>query len=143
MGAGWSRVTRWRLVVVALMMAACASTQGGGGTRTRVPITELKSVAGRWDGLLSGLSARPSSDQDFVEVLIRTDGTYEATAFRTVGVLRGRGTLEVKDGNLVLRGAGGASGTGQLFSIDGRRVLEIDTTSADGRRVTARLSPKS
>ncbi len=143
MRAGRGDATRWRLVVVALMLAACASSEGGGGTRSRVPITELKSVIGGWDGLLSGLSTTPSRDQDLVEVAINADGTYEAKAFRTVGVLRGRGTVEVKDGNLILRGQRGGTATGQLFSVDGRKVLEIDTTSADGRRVSARLSPKS
>ena len=61
---------RWWWVGVALVLAACAS-EGGGGTRTRVPITELKSVVGKWDGLLSGLSSRPSADEDFVDVTIK------------------------------------------------------------------------
>jgi hypothetical protein len=142
MVAGRGAANRWGLILVALMLAACATTERGGGTRTREPITDLKGVVGRWDGLLSGLSTRPAVDQDFVEVLIRGDGTYEAKAFRTVGVFQGRGTVEAKDGSLVIRGERGTTGVGQLFSVDGRRELQIDTTSADGRHVSARLSPK-
>ena len=129
------------LALLAMILAGCASGEGG-GTRTRVPITELKSVVGRWDGLLSGLSSRPSADEDLVDVVIKDDATYEAKAFRTVGVFQGRGTIEVKDGTLLLRGQQGATGTAQLFAVDGRQVLEIDATTSDGRRVSARLSPK-
>jgi hypothetical protein len=110
--------------------------------RTRVPITELQSVVGRWDGLLSGLSARPSTDEDLIDVVIRDDATYEAKAFRTIGVFQGRGTVEIRDGALVLRSERGATGSGELFAVDGRRVLEVHATAADGRRVTARLTPK-
>jgi hypothetical protein len=143
MGSGQGRVIRWWLLVLVFALAGCASSGGGGGTRDRMPITDLKSVVGRWEGLLAGLSSRPSVEQDFVEVVIRADGTYEAKAARTVGVLRGRGTVEVRDGNLVLRSDAGATGTAQLFSAEGRLLLEVDATSADGRRVSARLSPKS
>ena len=140
---GWQwRMARWWWLGMALAVAACASEGGGGSTRSRVPVTDLKAVAGTWDGLLSGLSTRPSSDEDLVDVTIRDDGTYEAKAFRSVGVFQGRGTIELRQGALVFRGQSGATGTGQLFATDGRQVLEIEATTADGRRVTARLSPK-
>lgn len=139
---GWQgRTARWWWLAVAMALAACAS-EGGGAPRTRVPVTELKTVVGKWDGLLTGLSTRPSSDEDLVDVTIRDDGTYEAKAVRPVGVFQGRGTIELRDGALVLRGQSGARGTAQLFAIDGRRLLEIEATTADGRRVTARLTPK-
>jgi len=107
-----------------------------------VPITELKIVVGRWDGLVSGLSSRPSINEDLVDLVIKDDATYEAKAVRSIGVFQGRGTVELREGALVLQGQRGATGTGQLFAVDGRRVLEIDATIADGRRVRARLSPK-
>lgn len=135
-------LTRWLWMVAVLALAACASSQGGGGTRAKVPITEVKSVVGRWDGLISGLSSMPSVDQDLLDIVIKADATYEAKAFRTVGAFRERGTIELKDGNLVFRAPGGETATGQLFAVNGRRVLDIDTTASDGRRVTARLSPR-
>jgi hypothetical protein len=143
MGSGQGSAIRWRLALLALLLTACASSGGGGATRDRLPVTELASVVGRWEGLISGLSSRPSVDQDFVEVVIKADATYEARAVRTVGVLRGRGTVQVRDGSLALRSESGATGTAQLFSVGGRLQLEIDATSSDGRRVSARLSPKS
>jgi hypothetical protein len=129
------------VAIVVVMLGGCASG-GGGGTRTRIPITELQTVVGRWDGLLSGLSSRPSIDEDLIDVVIREDATYEAKAFRTIGVFQGRGTLELRNGALVLKSERGATGTGQLFAVNGRRVLEVEATAADGRRVTASLSPK-
>ena len=65
-------MTRWGvgLALLALMLTGCAHRGSGGSTRTRVPITELTSVVGRWDGLLSGLSSRPSADEDLVDVVI-------------------------------------------------------------------------
>ena len=139
---GWQRrMARWWWLGMALAVAACASEGGGGSARSRVPVTDLKTVVGEWDGLLSGLSTIPSRDQDLVDVTIREDGTYEAKAVRSVGVFQGRGTIELRDGTLVFRGQSGASGTGQLFATDGRRILEIEASTADGRRVTARLSP--
>jgi hypothetical protein len=144
MRVGQCGSTRWWVGAALLMLTlgGCASGDGGRAARTRVPITEIKSVVGQWDGLLSGLSSRPSADEDLVDVVIRDDATYEAKAFRTVGVFQGRGTIEIKDGSLVLRGQQGSLGSGQLFTVNGQRVLEIDATSADGRRVSARLSPK-
>lgn len=133
---------RWLWIVAVLALAACASSEGGGGARTRVPVTEVKSVVGRWDGLVSGLSSRPSIDQDLLDVVIKPDATYEAKAFRTIGAFRERGAIELKDGNLIFRAPGGETATGQLFAVNGRRVLDIETTASDGRRVTARLSPR-
>jgi hypothetical protein len=142
----WRKGAGWLWLAGAVLISACAS--GGAGTAataepsTPVAIGSLKEVTGRWDGLLSGLSARPSTDQDFVEVVINDDSTYEAKSFRTIGVLQGRGTLELKGGVLWLKGERGATGTARLLSGDGRRQLQVETTLADGRRVTARLSPK-
>ena len=142
MRGGRGSAARWWWVGVAMVLAACASEGGGGAARTRVPVTELTSVVGAWEGLLSGLSTKPSVNEDLVDVIIRSDATYEAKAFRTVGVFQGRGTIELRDGALVFRGQSGATGTGQLFAIGERRLLEIEARTADGRRVTASLSPR-
>jgi hypothetical protein len=139
----WRDRAAWLWVVSAVLVSACAP--GGGATvppSAAVPIGSLGEVTGAWDGLLRGLSARPSADEDFVEMVIREDATYAARSVRTVGVLQGRGTLELKDGVLLLRGERGATGTLRLLSAGGRRILEAETTLPDGRRVTARLSPK-
>ena len=135
---------RWFVTwgLLALAASGCASGEPT-RARTRVPITELTSVVGRWEGLLTGLSPRPSMDEDLIDVVIRADGTYEAKAYRTIGVFQGRGTVEIRDGSLILRGQQGATGTGQLFPADATRELAHPAPAAHGRRVTARLSPRS
>src|SRR5262245_14233299 len=134
--------TRWLWMVAVVALVACASPGGGGGTRTRVPVTDLQSIVGRWDGLVSGLSSVPSIDQDLLDIVIKPDATYEARAVRTVGAFQERGTVELKDGSAIFRSPDGETAVGQLFDVDGRRVLEIDTVASGGRRVTARLFPK-
>lgn len=139
-------MSNWRTDLVhrvlfglALALAACASG-GSGESRTVVPITDLGSVAGRWDGLLSG-PWTPREQEDFVEVMIGADGTYQGRSVRTIGVLQGRGSVEVRDGALLFKGSRG-TGTGRLFAVGGRRVLEIELTTPEGRAASARLSPK-
>ena len=140
----WRNTARWLWLVGVMFLSACASGGGAPAPAPKAPvaIADLKEVTGRWDGLLSGLSTRPSIDEDFVELVIRDDSTYEAKSYRTVGVLQGRGKLEVKGGVLLLHGDRGAKGTARMLSGDGRRELELETTLPDGRHVTARLTPK-
>jgi hypothetical protein len=130
-------MTWWVWMAVALVLGACATTETS-SPPTLVPVTDVKSLAGRWEGLLLGLPG--GSHQDFVEVVIREDGTYQARTYRTIGVLMGRGTIEARDGALVLRGER-AIGGGRLYLDRGRHMLEISATDDAGRPVTARLSP--
>jgi hypothetical protein len=139
----WRTRAAWLLLAGAGLLSACASGSAvPAEPSTQVAIGSLGEVTGRWDGLLSGLSPRPYADEDFVEVVIKDDSTYEAKSVRTIGVLQGRGTLELKGGVLLLSGERGAKGTARLLSGNGRRLLEVETILPDGRRVTARLSPK-
>lgn len=143
MRAGGGSPTRWLWAIALLVLAGCATAERAAVSRTRVPVTDVKSIVGRWDGLVSGLSTVPSVDQDLLDIVIKNDATYEAKAFRTVGAFKERGTIELKDGTAIFRAPDGEIATGQLFDMDGRRVLEIETTASGGRRVTARLSPRS
>lgn len=127
----------WAWIALAVVLAACATTETG-SPPTFVPVSDVRTLAGRWEGLLLGLPG--GREQDFVEVLIREDGTYQAKTYRTIGVLRGQGSIEAKDGTLILRGER-ATGGGRLYLEKGRRVLEIHVTDDSGRPVTARLSP--
>lgn len=142
MRAREGRPTRWLWAIALLFLAGCASAERAGVSRTRVPVTDVQAIVGRWEGLVSGLSTIPSIDQDLVDIVIKSDATYEAKAFRTVGAFKERGTIELKDGNAIFRAPDGEIGTGQLFDVGGRRVLEIETTASGGRRVTASLSPR-
>ena len=76
------------------------------------------------------------------DLAISDDATYEAKAVRPSACSRG-GAPGLRDGTSSCGGSKAQRRTGQLFAVDGRRVLEIDATAADGRRVSARLSPKA
>lgn len=127
----------WTWMVAVLALAACATTETS-SPPTLIPVTDVKTLTGRWEGLLLGLPG--GAHQDFVEIVIRDDGTYQARTYRTIGVLRGRGSIEAKDGALIFRGER-AVGGGRLYLDKDRRVLEISMTDDAGRPVTARLSP--
>ena len=132
---------RLRFAVLSLAMVlvagACAST-GQSRYGAVVSIPDLKSVAGRWDGILqSGDDLR----EDFLNFVLNADGTYEAGSARTVGALEGRGRAEVQNGQLRLTSQR-SSGIGTLYDKDGKRTLVVQVTGANGRQFTARLTPK-
>ncbi|HXD98634.1 MAG TPA: hypothetical protein VN646_18940 [Candidatus Acidoferrum sp.] len=145
------RVRRWSrgaLGVVALLAAlgACASgggsgrTAGGGAAGAPVAVTDLKSVAGRWVGLMD-VPGNSNEDQ-YLEVTVREDGTYRAKSARTIGVMDAQGTIAVSDGRLLLRGERGSRGTATLFSKEGGSTLMVDMTAPNQSRTTARLRPQ-
>jgi hypothetical protein len=129
------------LVLVATVLAACAGT-GAGPTDglAPVPITDFKMVAGKWDGLVSGLSAK-RDDGDWAEMTISPDGTYDFGVYRTIGVFGGRGTFTLSDGKLQMRGDRG-SATYALYQGGGKRVLQVQAMLSDGRPLTAKLTAK-
>jgi hypothetical protein len=125
-------------------VGACGSGGGGDVAKAgdgRVPVADVRSVAGRWSGLMDLPGSQRNQDQ-YVEVDVRPDGTYRATSARTVGFLDAEGTVAVRDGRLVMQGGQGARGQGTLFTRDGQPLLMIDMTRPDGGRVTARLRPQ-
>jgi hypothetical protein len=129
------------LVLVATVLAACAGT-GAGPTDglAPVPITDFKMVAGKWEGVVSGLSAK-RDDGDWAEMTISPDGTYDFGVYRTIGVFGGRGTFTLSDGKLQMRGDRG-SATYALYQGGGKRVLQVQATLSDGRPLTAKLTPE-
>jgi hypothetical protein len=133
-----SRAAPW-LSGVALLLSACASVGGGEGLGTAVPIAEISSVAGRWDGLMRWSSGR--RDEDFIEMTLNPDGSYRATTARVIGVVDAQGRMELRDGRLLLRGER-SSGTATLYARDGRRTLVVVMTTMGGEQLSARLTPK-
>jgi hypothetical protein len=129
----WTR--RMMLVVVLLAVTACAS--GGGSMGTVTPITDLSSVAGRWDGLVRTTGER----DDLLELALSTDGTYRFTGTKMIGDLDASGRVDVQDGRLRFTGQE-VTGTGSLYDKDGKRTLQFDLTSAKGRNFSGRFTPK-
>lgn len=124
-------------LAVLLAAGACASS-GQSRYGATVSIPNLQSVAGRWDGILQ---AGDDLREDFLNVVVGADGTYEAGSARTIGSLEGRGRAEVQNGQLRLIGPR-SSGIGTLYEKDGKRTLVVQVTGANGRQFTARLTPK-
>jgi hypothetical protein len=125
------------LAVIATMLAACAG-MGPTDALTAVPITDFKMVAGKWGGLVTGISAQ---HDDWVDVTITPEGKYDFGIYRTVGVFGGSGTFTLSDGKLQSRGERG-SATYTLLQGGTRRVLQVQAALTDGRKVSARLNPK-
>ena len=100
------------------------------------PITDFKSVAGEWEGLLKGLSHR----DDFVQVTIDEDGSYEFASYRTMGVFSGSGKLTLSDGRLTATGKRGATMTWTLYTAGDERRLKVNAVD-ENRDVSAELSP--
>ena len=125
------------LALVSTMLAACAG-MGPTDALTVVPITDFKMVAGKWGGLVTGISAQ---HDDWVDVTITPEGKYDFGIYRTVGAFGGTGTFTLSDGKLQSRGERG-SATYTLYQGGTRRVLQVQATLSDGRKVSARLNPK-
>jgi hypothetical protein len=142
--------TLWLFILILLTTGLSACTGPGSTTAkpmagpvpsTPVGIADFKSVAGVWEGLLSGL-AGPRSPRDWVMMRIEEDGSYEFASFREIGVFHGSGMLRLGDGRLFLEGPRGGQATLTLYADNGRRLLRADVVGHDGRRLTADLTPK-
>jgi hypothetical protein len=128
------------LALVSIMLVACAGTggTGPGAGPTAVPITDFKMVAGKWGGLVTGISAQ---HDDWIDVTIAPDGKYDFGIYRTVGAFAGTGTFTLSDGKLQSRGErGGATYT--LYQSGAKRILQVQGALNDGRQVSAKLTPK-
>jgi hypothetical protein len=129
-------------LAVLLALAGCVSS-GSATAGGPIAITDVASIAGKWVGLLEMSGSRDR--EDYVEVTIAGDGTYQAASARTIGVMDVKGTVSVSDGRLLIRGERGGRGTGTLFSQTGQppRLLQVNGTAADGRPYIVRLRPQS
>ena len=127
------------VAIVALTVAGCAEMSQSPPSLSPVAITDIGSVAGKWAGPVKGLPSRRDQD-DWVDVVIGPDGTYDFGIYRTIGVFGGKGKFTVQDGKLALRGDRG-TGTLSLFAGGGKRVLRGDAVLADGTKLNIELTP--
>lgn len=121
------------LVSFAALLVACASL----GPAVPVAVTDVKSVAGKWRGIVY----RTGSEPDYVEVTIREDGSYDLMSRQTYGTSRGRGTLVAKDGRLIIQGERGQGVATLTRSAAGDRVLLVEATMSDNSTLSAKLTP--
>ena len=112
----WTHSSRIRVALVGVVLAGCASMT----LPPERPTTDLKAIAGRWEGfvVLSGNRFEVTST-------IREDGTYEniIPALSNPGP-RFTGRVTVQDGKYRWRSdVTGRTGTWTLHEGDGQRVI--------------------
>jgi hypothetical protein len=96
----WTVLITTAVVGFAFTLFGCASL----GPSSPVAVSDIKSVAGTWKGVLYG----PGSEEKNVELIIREDGSYDVVSQQLYGASRGKGKLEISEGvsSYAARGAG-------------------------------------
>jgi hypothetical protein len=107
----------------------------------RIPIMDISSVAGDWEGVL--VQYPPSRNEDWIRVHIEEDGTYRYEVLRTIGVFSGQGRFLVEDGALSVKSEKGSINV-QLYHHSGKddRILKNKAQANDGVTYLADLTPK-
>jgi hypothetical protein len=138
-------------VIVAVQgMIACSSMDSKEKRQWQpTTITDMKSVAGKWQGLLVR-NPRDWQD-DWVTFGIGETGTYEFASYRMIGVFAGKGKLVLTDGKLSAKSDKGGQMTLQLFVDSGssERMLRAEAKDGEGfhywadlKREPQTLSPR-
>jgi hypothetical protein len=104
----------------------------------QVPIADVSEVAGKWDGLMRRIPTERRDD--WVTVAIATDGRYEFSSLRTIGIFTGHGEFELKDGKLLSKSERGTV-EAVLYQAGGQRMLKAKGRAADGTEYTADVKP--
>ena len=132
------------LWVVALMMClsmsyGCQSIEQPKQPQwIQVPISDLPSVAGKWDGLMRRIPHERRDD--WVTVTIAPDGRYEFSSLRTIGVFTGHGVFGLDDGKLRSKSERGEV-EAALYEGGAQRMLRAKGRAADGTEYTAEVKP--
>ena len=95
-------------------------------------ISDFKSVAGTWEGLL--VRNPRTRDDDWVTLVIGENGTYEFRSYRMIGVFAGKGKLVLADGKLSATTEKGGQMTLQLYtdSESPERLLRAEARDSGG-----------
>jgi hypothetical protein len=115
------------LVLVAMVVVACATASRPDWTP--VPITDLARVSGKWSGVL----LRDPTDRrdDWLEMTIAPDGTFQVKSYRLIGAMTGSGRFSIADGKLVSKGERAAI-TGTLYTAGAERMLRMEARTPEG-----------
>jgi hypothetical protein len=134
------------VVAVSVVLGACAGAARDvpSAPGTVVAIADLKSVAGRWEGLCQGSSTGSvlgGHSADWLELTINADGTYEARSCREIGVMSDKGTLTLSDNALHYASPRSRGVMYLVDEPDGKRVLRLRGRLGSGAPVSAELTP--
>jgi hypothetical protein len=117
-------------LVAAVIFGGCAGSQASRPPDTTVPITSVDAIKGKWAGVVD---RSPSRSEDFIEVTIGADNSYQVTSARTAGGFQGKGQLTLRDGQAFAE-TQNAKSTFRLIDRGGKRVLRLDVVEANGLR---------
>jgi hypothetical protein len=134
-----SNATRslWAILTLTVVIGFVASLPGCAsvGPIAPVVVSDIKSVAGTWRGVVY----EPGSEPDSVELTIREDGSYDLVSRQAIGESRGRGKIVLNGGRLIMEGERGR-GVGTLMKDQaGDLVMNIDATLSDNSTLSAKL----
>jgi len=129
----WTILITTAVVGFAAALVGCASA----GPISPVAVSDIKSVAGTWKGVVYGRGSEPEN----VELTIREDGAYDVVFRQPYGESRGKGKVEISEGRLIIHGEKGRGVATVLSNRAGDRVMNIDATLSDNSTLSARLWP--
>jgi hypothetical protein len=131
----WTVLITTAVVGFAAALVGCASA----GPTSPVAVSDIKSVAGTWKGVIYG----PGSQQNNVELTIREDGSYDLVSQQLYGASRGKGKVEISEGRLIIHGEKGRGVATVHSNRAGDRVMNVEATLSDNTILSARLWPSS
>jgi hypothetical protein len=127
-------------VLTALLVGFAATLVGCATAGGPVAVSDIKTVTGTWEGIVY-----PNSelDPDRVTLTIRDDGSYDvvSAARQTIGTSRGRGTIVIRDGRLIMEAERGRGEAQLLKDRDGNLMMIVDATLSDNTTLSVQLSP--
>jgi len=134
---------RWSTILPILLCAVfsdgCQTTELAEQPQwVQVAIADLSSVAGKWDGLIRVVPHQRRDD--WVTVTIASDGRYEFSSLRTIGVFSGGGQFALDEGKLLSKSERGTV-EAVLYEAGGQRMLKAKGRAADGTEYTAEVKP--
>jgi hypothetical protein len=127
-------------VLPALLVGFAVTLVGCATVSNPVAVSDIKTVTGTWQG-----TVYPNSELDpyRVTLTIRDDGTYDvvSAARQSLGTSRGKGTVQIRDGRLIMEGARGRGVGRVLKDRDGNLTMIVDATLSDNSTLSVQLSP--
>jgi hypothetical protein len=131
----WTVLTATVIVGFAASLIGCASA----GPVAPVAVSDVKSVAGTWKGIVY----RSGSQPEQAVLTILEDGSYsfEIVPTQMVGTSRGKGKIAISDGRLQFEGEKGRGVGTLLKNPDGDMVMNVEATLSDNSILTVKLWP--
>jgi hypothetical protein len=133
---------RWSLIFLAVtwlaLNAGCETTEPRQELAwAPVPIADLPSVAGTWEGIMRRVPHQKRND--LVTIVIAPDGQFKFTSVRTIGVMSGEGQFALTNGKLTFSSERGTIDA-TLLEAKGQRMLKAAARASDGTEYNSELT---